>query len=162
MKSAKKEFVCYDCFKLKTCKESVASWVLFFIALIAVISLRAVNLLLGVNPFFAKALWYVGVIGFFIFFVYKFRYDQVLHRELDKAGLKDKLLYTVGGSTLELALIRSGILTGTSLLRPYDIGSIGANYMLDYLSGNQNIPKCVNIPTFFIDSTNVELYETDF
>ena len=89
----KKEFVCYDCFKLKTCKESVAAWVLFFIALIAVISLRAVNLVLDANPFFAKTLWYVGVIGFFIFFVYKFRYDQILHRELDKTGLKDKLLY---------------------------------------------------------------------
>jgi len=28
----------------------------------------------------------------FIFFIYKFRYDQILHRELDKTGLKDKLL----------------------------------------------------------------------
>jgi len=91
-----KEFVCYDCFKLRTCKESTASWVLFFIALIAVISLRAVNLVLDVNPFFAKTLWYIGVIGFFIFFVYKFRYDQVLQRELDKTGLKDKLLYKKG------------------------------------------------------------------
>ncbi len=87
-----KKFVCYDCFKLKTCKESAVSWVLFFIALVAVISLRAVNLVLDANPVFAKSLWYIGVIGFFIFFVYKFRYDQVLHRELDNTGLKDKLL----------------------------------------------------------------------
>ncbi len=88
-----KEFICHDCFKLKTCKESAVSWVLFFIALIAVISLRAVNLVLDANPFFAKALWYTGVVGFFIFFVYKFRYDQILHRELEKTGLRDKLLY---------------------------------------------------------------------
>jgi len=89
----KKEFVCYDCFRLKSCKEPMVSWVLFFIALIAVISLRAVNLALDINPIFAKALWYTGIVGFFIFFVYKFRYDQILHRELDKTGLKDKLLY---------------------------------------------------------------------
>lgn len=87
-----KKFVCYDCFKLKTCKESAVSWVLFFIALIAVISLRAMNLVLDTNPVFAKSLWYIGVIGFFIFFVYKFRYDQILQRELDNTGLKDKLL----------------------------------------------------------------------
>ncbi len=90
---SKKEFVCYDCFKLKSCKESMVSWVLFFIALIAVISLRAVNIFLDKSPLFAKGLWYVGVLGFFIFFIYKFRYDQVLHRELDKTDLKNKLLY---------------------------------------------------------------------
>ena len=89
----KKEFVCHDCFKLKTCKESAASWILFFVALVAVISLRAVNLVLDTNPIFAKALWYVGVLGFLIFFVYKFRYDQILHRELDKTELIDKLLH---------------------------------------------------------------------
>lgn len=91
--SKNKEFICHDCFKLKTCKESAVSWVLFFIALIAVISLRAVNLVLDTNPFFAKALWYTGVVGFFIFFIYKFRYDQILHRELHKTGLRDKLLH---------------------------------------------------------------------
>ncbi len=90
---SKKEFVCHDCFKLKSCKDSVASWLLLFIALIAVISLRAVNLAMSTNPFFAKVLWYIGVLGFFIFFIYKFRYDQVLHRELKRTELKDKLLY---------------------------------------------------------------------
>lgn len=89
----KKEFVCYDCFRLKSCKESMVSWIFFFIALIAVISLRAVNLVLNANLIFAKTLWYIGVLGFFVFFVYKFRYDQILHRELEKTDLKDKLLY---------------------------------------------------------------------
>lgn len=89
----KKGFVCHDCFKLKTCKESMASWMFFFIALVAVISLRAVNLVMDANPLLAKGLWYTGVIGFFVFFVYKFRYDQLLHRELHKADLVDKLLH---------------------------------------------------------------------
>ena len=89
----KKEFVCHDCFKLKKCKESMVSWILFFIALVAVISLRAVNAVLDINLVLAKTLWYIGVIGFFIFFVYKFRYDQILHKELRRTDLADKLLY---------------------------------------------------------------------
>ncbi|MBU1007054.1 MAG: hypothetical protein KKH08_05660 [Candidatus Omnitrophica bacterium] len=89
----KNAFVCYDCFKLKSCKESAVSWVLFFIALVAVISLRAVNLFISINPLFAKALWYIGVGGFLIFFTYKFKYDHILHMELDRTGLKDKLLH---------------------------------------------------------------------
>ncbi|MFH1782189.1 MAG: hypothetical protein ABH848_01065 [Candidatus Omnitrophota bacterium] len=88
----KKEFVCYDCLELKKCKESRVSWIFFFIALIAVISLRAVNLVLDSYPMLAKFLWYMGVGGFFIFFIYKFRYDQILHRELERTDLKEKLL----------------------------------------------------------------------
>jgi len=88
----KKEFVCYDCFKLRTCKESLASWIFFFIALVAVISLRAMSIFVNSSPMFAKMLWYIGVGGFFIFFIYKFRYDQILQRELEKTDLKDKLL----------------------------------------------------------------------
>ncbi|MBU4343471.1 MAG: hypothetical protein KKG01_05375 [Candidatus Omnitrophica bacterium] len=88
----KKEFVCYDCFKLRTCKESLASWIFFFIALVAVISLRAMSIFANSSPMFAKMLWYVGVGGFLIFFIYKFRYDQILQRELEKTDLKDKLL----------------------------------------------------------------------
>ncbi len=88
----KKEFVCYDCFKLRTCKESLASWIFFFIALVAVISLRAMSIFVNSSPIFAKMLWYIGVGGFLIFFIYKFRYDQILQRELEKTDLKDKLL----------------------------------------------------------------------
>ena len=88
----KKEFVCYDCFKFRTCKESLASWIFFFIALAAVISLRAMSIFVNSSPIFAKMLWYIGVGGFLIFFIYKFRYDQILQRELEKTDLKDKLL----------------------------------------------------------------------
>lgn len=87
-----KKFVCYDCFRLKKCKDSAASWAFFFIAIIAVIAIRAVNVVLDVNPLLAKAFWYIGVGGFLIFFIYKFRYDTILHKELDETKLADKLL----------------------------------------------------------------------
>jgi len=86
------QFVCHDCFKLKKCKEPAVSWVFFFIALVAVIALRAVNVVLDFNPLLAKIFWYIGVIGFFIFFVYKFKNDTILHKELDNTKLVDKLL----------------------------------------------------------------------
>ena len=92
-KKAEKEFVCYDCFKLKKCRESLASWIFFFVALVAVISLRAVNLFIDYSPILSKVVWYIGVFGFFIFFIYKFRYDEILHKEISRTELRDKLLY---------------------------------------------------------------------
>jgi len=87
-----KEFVCHDCFRLKRCKDSLASWVFFFIAIIAVVAIRAVNVVLDVNPVLAKVFWYIGVAGFLIFFIYKFRYDAILQKELAQSKLTDKLL----------------------------------------------------------------------
>ncbi|MFC1703764.1 hypothetical protein ACFL1E_03145 [Candidatus Omnitrophota bacterium] len=88
-----KDFICYDCFESKQCKEPVRSWVFFFVALIATIAIRAVNVVLDFNPVVAKVFWYVGVGGFFVFFIYKFKYDQALHKELSKSNMTEKLLY---------------------------------------------------------------------
>ncbi len=88
----KKEFVCYDCFKLKKCKEPATSWIFFFIALIATISIRAVNLALNFSAVWAKIFWYVGIGGFFIFFIYKYKHNNIMQKELSKSRLADKLL----------------------------------------------------------------------
>ena len=48
------KFVCTDCFKLKRCKESFVSWILFFIAIVAVIAIRIVNVFMNTNPILAK------------------------------------------------------------------------------------------------------------
>ncbi len=92
MNKKKEGFICEDCFKLKKCREKTISWVFFFTALIATISIRMVNLALGFHPLLAKIFWYIGIIGFFIFFIYKFRNDQILHRELERTKVLDKLL----------------------------------------------------------------------
>ena len=88
----KKEFVCHDCFELKKCKEPFISWVFFFIALVAVVALRAVNVVLDFNPILAKAFWYIGVGGFLVFFLYKFKNYSILQREITRTNLVDKLL----------------------------------------------------------------------
>jgi len=89
---AENDFVCHDCFKLKKCKDSTASWVLFIIALTATISIRAVNVVLDFSQLWAKVFWYIGIVGFTIFFVYKYRYQNLLQKELTKSKLADKLL----------------------------------------------------------------------
>ena len=85
-------FVCTDCFKLKKCKEKAVSWLFFFVALLATVSIRAVNVVLDFHPILAKVLWYIGVGGFFVFFVYKFKYDKLLQKELERTGVPKKLL----------------------------------------------------------------------
>jgi hypothetical protein len=92
MKDESKGFICYDCFKLKKCKEKNINWVFFFLALAATISIRAVNFFLNTHPAIAKSLWYLGIIGFLIFFAYKFRKDNILQRELKSSKLVNKVL----------------------------------------------------------------------
>ena len=92
MSTKDNKFVCTDCFRLKKCKEPAISWLFFFVAIIAAISIRAVNVVLSINPVLAKLFWYIGVSGFFIFFIYKYRNYNILHRELERTKMVDKLL----------------------------------------------------------------------
>ncbi|MDP8253380.1 MAG: hypothetical protein P9X27_03165 [Candidatus Kaelpia aquatica] len=92
MSKEKKGFICQDCFKLKRCQEKNISWAFFFLALSATISIRAVNFFLEIYPVIVKTLWYSGIVGFLLFFAYKFRKDNILQRELKKSNLIDKVL----------------------------------------------------------------------
>jgi len=85
------DFICIDCIRLKECREDRLSWVFFTIALIATIAIRAVNLAHFVNPWLGKAFWYLGVGGFSIYFLYKFKKDHKLHREIESSALIQKL-----------------------------------------------------------------------
>lgn len=85
-------FICYDCFRLKKCKEPLGSWIFFFVLIMAVIAIRAVNVVLDFNPLLAKVFWYIGICGFLVYFLYKFRHDNIMHREIHGANLTNKLL----------------------------------------------------------------------
>lgn len=69
---------CLTCNEYKNCRNSFASWIFFIIGLIATIALRVITVLMHLNPVYGKMAWYLGVSGFFVFFVYKFRIN--LHR----------------------------------------------------------------------------------
>ena len=86
-----KNKTCVNCAEYKRCRESRISWIFFIIGLIATIAIRAVTILVHINPVYGQIAWYVGVAGFLIFFVYKFRIERARYKLIVKKGLMDKI-----------------------------------------------------------------------
>ncbi|MFH0839822.1 MAG: hypothetical protein V1883_02260 [Candidatus Omnitrophota bacterium] len=82
---------CIDCSESKKCRESSVAWVFFIIGLIATISIRAVTVLIHIHPAYGQIAWYMGVLGFFIFFMYKFKVDHARSRLIKEKRLIHKL-----------------------------------------------------------------------
>ena len=82
---------CIDCAERRRCKDSFTSWIFFVIGLIATISIRVVTVLINVDPIYAKIAWYIGIAGFLIFFVYKFRVSQARSNLIKERRLVDKI-----------------------------------------------------------------------
>ena len=82
---------CENCIEGKRCRDSRVSWIFFIIGLVATIAIRAVTVLMHLNPVYAKVAWYIGVGGFFLFFVYKFRVNQVRSDLIAQQELVDKI-----------------------------------------------------------------------
>jgi len=82
---------CTDCTERPQCKDSFASWLFFIVGIIATIAIRVVTLLMHLNPIYGKISWYVGVGGFFIFFMYKFRVLQARSQQIDKQSIVEKI-----------------------------------------------------------------------
>jgi hypothetical protein len=59
--------------------------------MISTIAVRVVTVLAHLNPAWGQISWYIGVTGFFIFFVYKFRVDRARFRLIVKSKLMDKI-----------------------------------------------------------------------
>ena len=82
---------CIHCSEYHNCKDSFTSWIFFIIGLIATVAVRVVTVLIHVDPVYAKIAWYIGVTGFFAFFVYKFRISQNRTRAIQKQNIVDKI-----------------------------------------------------------------------
>ncbi|MFA6610280.1 MAG: hypothetical protein WCT15_05480 [Candidatus Omnitrophota bacterium] len=67
--------------------------IFFIIGLIAIIAIRAVTILEHVGPQYGKMAWYVGVIGFFIYFGYKYKIEHSRSRLISKHKLVDKVMH---------------------------------------------------------------------
>lgn len=78
---------CIDCSQKKQCHDSLVAWIFFVIGLVATIAIRIVTVLMNINPLYGKIAWYIGVGGFFAFFVYKFSINRSLAKIIDKEGL---------------------------------------------------------------------------
>ncbi len=82
---------CLNCSEYKNCRDSFASWIFFIIGMIATIALRVVTVLMHLEPIYGQIAWYIGVFGFFVFFVYKFRIDRARYKLIVKRGLMAKI-----------------------------------------------------------------------
>jgi len=82
---------CTDCSAYNQCRDTATSWLFLFVGLIATISIRLVNLVLHLDPLWPKLFWYVGVGGFCIYFLYKFRQDKIMQKSLVSGGISGKI-----------------------------------------------------------------------
>lgn len=89
MKSRKKK--CLNCIQNKNCNETYISWIFFVIALIATVAIRVVTVLTHLNPVYGKIAWYIGIGGFVIFFIYKFRVTQGQARIVREKKILEKI-----------------------------------------------------------------------
>ncbi|MFH1772312.1 MAG: hypothetical protein ABH872_05800 [Candidatus Omnitrophota bacterium] len=82
---------CINCKERSLCRDNYASWIFFIIGLIAAVSIRMANFLNPLNAAYGKVAWYIGVSGFFLFFVYKFKINQARTKLINKNALLDKI-----------------------------------------------------------------------
>lgn len=102
---------CLDCDLKKQCRDSFTAWVFFIIGLVATLAIRVVTVLMAIDPLFGKLAWYLGVGGFFAFFVYKYNLNRSLARLIDKENLIERAREQKGFSGEQYELI-SAILCG--------------------------------------------------
>ncbi len=89
---------CINCSERERCRDDFASWVFFVIGIISTIAMRVVTFLMHTDPLYGKIAWYIGVGGFIVFFIYKFKINQqrskLINEQkiLTKIDKKDELL----------------------------------------------------------------------
>lgn len=82
---------CASCREYKNCQDSFVSWFFFIIGIIATVAIRVVTVLIHLDPIYGKIAWYIGVAGFFIFFIYKFKVGQARAKLIKERELVDKI-----------------------------------------------------------------------
>ena len=87
----KKGSNCASCPAFSHCRDSGASWLFLFIGLVATVAVRLVNIVAGFGAFWPKFTWYLGVAGFLVYFLYKFRQDRAIQRQLRISSLGKRL-----------------------------------------------------------------------
>ncbi len=76
----------------KICRDSPITTLFFIIGLIATISIRAIGIAGIFNEIITKILWYTGVVGFFLFFVYKYKTEKIRRKIIIDTNLIEKIV----------------------------------------------------------------------
>lgn len=82
---------CKNCSNRNDCQDSFTAWLFFTIGIIAAIAIRLVAFLMELNPVYAKISWYIGVLGFFLFFFYKFKLLNARNLKIKKQNILEKI-----------------------------------------------------------------------
>lgn len=82
---------CKTCSQYRNCEDSAVSWIFFIIGLVATFAIRAVVILMHVSPIYSKVAWYVGVGGFTLFFVYKFKVNIARSKAISGRNLVERI-----------------------------------------------------------------------
>ena len=98
---------CLNCEAASRCRDTAISWAFLFIGVIATIAIRVVNLALSFGLFWSKFFWYLGVAGFFLYFIYKFRQDKLLRQELERSQIYNKISRAQELDTQEREFLRT-------------------------------------------------------
>ncbi|NQT23452.1 MAG: hypothetical protein HQ579_08480 [Candidatus Omnitrophica bacterium] len=98
---------CKNCIEQRNCSDSFASWIFFIVGLVAAIAIRAVTLLEHVDTLYSKIAWYVGVSGFFLFFIYKYSINMKRSRFIREKELLKKMETNESLSSEDTQHIRS-------------------------------------------------------
>ncbi len=96
---------CKDCSQRKNCNDSFVSWIFFIIGLVATVAIRIVTVLMDIHPVYGKVSWYIGVIGFLFFFIYKFNVNRSLAKIIEEDNLIEKAREEKPLSSNEYSLI---------------------------------------------------------
>ncbi len=75
----------------KKCKDSPVAWFYFVVGLVATIAIRAIGVFHFLGPLFSKILWYIGIVGFFLYFIYKYKVETNRRKYIFKSNLLEKL-----------------------------------------------------------------------
>jgi len=82
---------CVNCGEYKNCKDSFVSWLFFLTGITAAFAMRLVTILIHINPIYSKIAWYVGVIGFSVFFIYKYKISQARVQRINNIDIVEKI-----------------------------------------------------------------------
>lgn len=82
---------CKNCRMRLTCRNSALGWIFFLIGLIATVSMRVIEPLRIIDTVYAKLAWYVGVAGFFLFFLYKYKALVDRSKVIKQSRLDEKI-----------------------------------------------------------------------
>ena len=91
MKRGRETERCRNCPEALVCRDSFISWIFFVIGLIATVAIRIGVVLVYINPLYTKVAWYVGVIGFFLFFLYQYQVSRERIAAIESRHLPEKV-----------------------------------------------------------------------